>query len=989
VEISAKVSPAEVGSKVTCRRENAENRLRDYQLDGVNLALSLLARGYSSILADADGPRQDHPAICFLCCCSHEHEISIGPFLLVVRRCPTRDWLEKRRIRNWARMMNDRRLACAVSWALLGVSDEAHRLKNDDSLPVQDSDRTSRPTPPAGHGHSCLQNSCASCGPAATSFHPADTFHSWPDFGTTGDNNKGFEGLHKLLERTCCADAEQANAFLNLIMELKKCCNHTFLVQEAAAAHGPLREAGESLIRGSGKIVAAGQAAVESASRRAPGSDLLSDGDYAGRAAEYLSLRKLGLPAPGRHHPGEARKQALDAFNAENSQDFCFLLSTRAVGLGVNLASADTVVIFDSDWNPQNDLQAMARCPPHRPDPPGALSTAWCSAPLVEGGHHRTGQAEDGAGPSGHSAHGHHGPPASAGDAGNPAFSKDELSAILKFGATCSAEKEGEESEASVDLDAFCAALRLARSCSQPPRLPRSCCRSSRTLDTEIIMSGRRALRPGAKAKRRPRLPGTRPGSRRSGGQQDLGGDHPEESRRRIEQEAGGGASAAARAGPRQRKQVSEAVSQAAERGRRGRGGAVGREIRALAKRCAQVCQPLDRLDSVVEEAELQEKSETEVRRLVEAILQGCERTVAKAARPRQARRHRRSPAHRPSRSAGGDPGPALAAAEMPGDREARRKYRVPFYTKTVNLGLRVDEIDDSNLLIGVYEFGIGQLGRYQGRPGPGPAGQDPERPQLKPQGCPPAHQDRLPAEDAAAASEGRHRRRRSCWKRGRRQAGLALVGARSRRGPHRIGAAGKDQASSSKQQQQQHRAAGSRSSKVRTPLTHRPISSAAQSRRIPRWPAAPGAAHSRPTGSRLSIRKSKRAAASIRSRQVRAASGQVQGAASSKQQTAEKPGQAGRREARRRRRGASACRSPCSTPAKSTCGPLNEDAEAACRTARRDRDGNLYTGRTCLKIGQPHRHEIRQFRQPDEIRAWRNGSPAQIWLGLAGRDSA
>lgn len=58
---------------------------------------------------------------------------------------------------------------------------------------------------------------------------------------------------------------------------------------------------------------------------------------------------------------GDLRRAALDHFNAEGSSDFCFLLSTRAGGLGVNLATADTVIIFDSDWNPQNDLQAQSR----------------------------------------------------------------------------------------------------------------------------------------------------------------------------------------------------------------------------------------------------------------------------------------------------------------------------------------------------------------------------------------------------------------------------------------------------------------------------------------------------------------------------------------------------------------------------------------------------------------------------------------------------
>lgn len=76
---------------------------------------------------------------------------------------------------------------------------------------------------------------------------------------------------------------------------------------------------------------------------------------------DYLNFRRIAhlrLDGTTKH---EDRASLLKAFNAPDSQYPIFILSTRAGGLGLNLQTADTVIIFDSDWNPHQDLQAQDR----------------------------------------------------------------------------------------------------------------------------------------------------------------------------------------------------------------------------------------------------------------------------------------------------------------------------------------------------------------------------------------------------------------------------------------------------------------------------------------------------------------------------------------------------------------------------------------------------------------------------------------------------
>ena len=75
--------------------------------------------------------------------------------------------------------------------------------------------------------------------------------------------------------------------------------------------------------------------------------------------AEFLRSRGYSHERLDGGVTGDARQAAIDRFCRPGSAIFAFLLSTRAGGVGINLVAADTCILFDSDWNPQNDLQVM------------------------------------------------------------------------------------------------------------------------------------------------------------------------------------------------------------------------------------------------------------------------------------------------------------------------------------------------------------------------------------------------------------------------------------------------------------------------------------------------------------------------------------------------------------------------------------------------------------------------------------------------------
>ncbi|KAJ6669748.1 hypothetical protein lerEdw1_000297 [Lerista edwardsae] len=766
--------------------------LRDYQLNGLNWLAHSWCKGNSCILADEMGLGKTIQTISFLNYLFHEHQL-YGPFLLVVPLSTLTSW--QREIQTWAPQMNavvylgditsrnvirthewmhpqtkrlkfnillttyeillkDKSFLGGLNWAFIGV-DEAHRLKNDDSLlyktliDFKSNHRLLITGTP-------LQNSLKELW-SLLHFIMPEKFSSWEDFEEEHGKGRefGYASLHKELEpfllRRVKKDVEKSlpakveqilrmemsalqkqyykwiltrnykalskgskgstSGFLNIMMELKKCCNHCYLIKPPDDNEFyNKQEALQNLIRSSGKLILLDKLLIrlrERGSRVLIFSQMVRMLDI---LAEYLKYRQFPF------------------------QDFCFLLSTRAGGLGINLASADTVVIFDSDWNPQNDLQAQARA--HRIGQKKQVNIyrlvtkGSVEEDILERAKkkmvldHLVIQRMDTTGKTVlHTG--------SAPSSSTP-FNKEELSAILKFGAEeLFKEPEGEEQEPQeMDIDEILKRAETRENEIGPLSVGDELLSQFKVANFSNMDEDDIELDPEQNSRNWEEI-------------------IPEVQRRRLEEEERQKELEEIYMLPRMRncaKQISFNGSEGRRRNRRysgsdsdsisdrkrpkkrGRPRTIPREnikgfsdaeIRRFIKSYKKFGGPLERLDAIARDAELVDKSETDLRRLGELVHNGCIKALKDISSGQERTGGRLGKVKGPTfRISGVQVNAKLVISHeeelaplhksIPSDPEERKRYTILCHTKAAHFDIDWGKEDDSNLLIGIYEYGYG-----------------------------------------------------------------------------------------------------------------------------------------------------------------------------------------------------------------------------------------------------------------------------------------
>jgi len=802
--------------------------LRDYQLGGINWLVHAWCKNNSVILADEMGLGKTIQTICFLSNLFHNYEL-YGPYLIVVPLSTMASW--QREFQMWAPDMNvvvyigdassrakikeydwchsnrrlkmncvlttyemllkEKELLGSVCWAAL-IVDEAHRLKNDDSLLYRTlvEFRTNFRLLITG---TPLQNSLKELW-SLLHFIMPDRFPQWEEFEmqySTSQMKDGYQKLHRELEpfllRRIKKDVEKSlpskveqilriemsgiqkqyykwiltknykelskgvkgsiSGFLNIVVELKKCCNHANLIRLADSAFS--QDALQVLIKGSGKMVLLDKLLTrlkERGHRVLIFSQMVRMLDI---IADYLALKRFQFQRLDGSIRGDKRKQALDHFNAEGSQDFCFLLSTRAGGLGVNLATADVVIIFDSDWNPQNDLQAMARA--HRIGQTKQvkiyrlITKGSIEEDIIERAKkkmvldHLIIQRMD---TTGKKVLNKTGPSSST------PFNREELAAILKFGAEelfKETDNEQDQKLQAMDIDDILESAETRDSENHPstagddllsqfkvanfgiaeeddemetPAAEMTEGKDEEKTWDEIIpeVERKKAIEEEEQKKRMELyLP---PRKRKTVTKMNVHHSHVKEGKKTRKSKAHTDSSS---------REESDGGGTETPKRKRGRPRTVKRndvegftdsEVRRFIKSYKKFARPITRLDDIAADAELQEKSVADLKNLATMLHDGCE----KATKEYQEKLVSDPTFDGKKRGASFKiSGVSINAASVlkheedldplalciPTDPIQRKQYRLTIPTRSVHWGIKWEAVDDSMLLVGVYQYGI------------------------------------------------------------------------------------------------------------------------------------------------------------------------------------------------------------------------------------------------------------------------------------------
>ncbi|KAL5001929.1 hypothetical protein BDV10DRAFT_140305 [Aspergillus recurvatus] len=148
----------------------------------------------------------------------------------------------------------------------------------------------------------------------------------------------------------------------NILMQLRKCLCHPFIYSKAIEERTDDPDvAHRNLVDAAGKLQLL---ELMLPKLQARGHRVLVFSQF----LESLDVMEDFLDGLGLHHrrldgrmTSLEKQKMIDDYNAENSPYFAFLLSTRSGGVGINLATADTVIIMDPDFNPHQDMQALSR----------------------------------------------------------------------------------------------------------------------------------------------------------------------------------------------------------------------------------------------------------------------------------------------------------------------------------------------------------------------------------------------------------------------------------------------------------------------------------------------------------------------------------------------------------------------------------------------------------------------------------------------------